>query len=111
MSAQNPRYIEAGLDPTEALVIASFMGWNNAMADAVRRGAISLDNAKDIVRQAQNDIETLMLDGSISQGNEAEAALSADNCNFLMASEVLSNNFERLASLMETEETSNVTAD
>lgn len=97
------RYIKAGLDTTEAMVLASFIGWQMALANVA--DTIGKDIAVQIAGDAGDNIKALMLDETLEWG-ENKVALVGTETGELLA-DLLAASLHDIANTLKSKETEN----
>lgn len=101
---KSPQFTDFGLDAPEAFAIASHMGWTNALANAVIRGYISLENAEALTDEAADGTSTLMLGDKLDEGTPSEQQLVPGNPVFERVTNDLADELFNIAEAMEQQE-------
>lgn len=111
MSARNPRYIKDGLNPTEALLIATQFAWVNALADLVVYDSLSQASADHAFEAVKNVRNALMIDKDVVFTDDGQRfAIDSANKNFRSFGQKFADDLDDLGNLMEAQEETNVAA-
>lgn len=111
MSARNPRYIKDGLNPAEALLIATEFAWVNALADLVVFGALTIESANQATMSVKNVRNALMIDQDVVFTDDGQRfAIDSANKNFQSFGQKFADDLDDLGNLMEAQEETNVAA-
>lgn len=92
------------LDAAKAFTIASFLGWQNALAEASLRGDLDTIVAIKIVGDAEDYTNALMLGEKLDEGKPSELSLDPENPMYVTASEAIHAQLLDIADALEQQE-------